>query len=268
MNRQRAVDDFNKRYEKLLVSNDFDEGMWVLVHETWLDTQKGNKGAVRWTGPFIINERVVHEGKLKGYRLRELDGTIRRGTVALDRVKIFYYRSEHQTIKTYQASRYACLAREFPDPTPLLHSEVYRRGLALVDASYHFHSLSRSPSQFESHVPILDVSCALANLGVTALRALEDWELLDLSVHRPVNYDLVYEPFLMTNISRKTGCRQRHLMIGDLENMFQSGVDEVYIECHPRTVPAWRGVEIRMVHNVGELAKWTDEMMELRPNFR
>jgi hypothetical protein len=76
MNRQHAVDDFNKWYEKLLMSNDFDKGMWVLVHETWLDTQKGNKGVVRWMGPFIINDRVVHKGKLKGYRLRELDRTI------------------------------------------------------------------------------------------------------------------------------------------------------------------------------------------------
>src|ERR1700679_361748 len=32
--RQRAVDDFNKKYESVLVDNDFEVGTWVLVHET------------------------------------------------------------------------------------------------------------------------------------------------------------------------------------------------------------------------------------------
>jgi hypothetical protein len=50
--RWKAVDDFNKKHEKYMVSNDFDIGTWVLVHETWLDGQKGNKGALRWTGPY------------------------------------------------------------------------------------------------------------------------------------------------------------------------------------------------------------------------
>ena len=69
--RQRAVDDFNKKFEKVLVDNDFEVGTWVLVHETWLDTQQGNKGALHWTGPFIIHQCIVHDGKLKVYHLQE-----------------------------------------------------------------------------------------------------------------------------------------------------------------------------------------------------
>ena len=43
---QRAVDNFNKKFQKVLVNNDFEVGTWVLLHETWLDTQQGNKGAL------------------------------------------------------------------------------------------------------------------------------------------------------------------------------------------------------------------------------
>ena len=63
--RRKAVDDFNKKHEKYMVSNDFDIGTWVLVHETWLDGQKGNKGALRWTGPYIVHEKFNN----KTYRL-------------------------------------------------------------------------------------------------------------------------------------------------------------------------------------------------------
>ncbi|KIL54364.1 hypothetical protein M378DRAFT_42339, partial [Amanita muscaria Koide BX008] len=86
--RKKAVDDFNRRYEKQLVSNDFDIGTWVLVHETWLDGQKGNKGALRWSGPFVVHAKYNN----KTYRLREIDGTVKRDTVDKHRLKIFYFR--------------------------------------------------------------------------------------------------------------------------------------------------------------------------------
>lgn len=104
--RQRAVDDFNKKHERYLSSGDFAIGTWVLVHETWLDTQMGNKGALRWTGPYIVH-RVLRETT---YQLRELDGTVRRESYAADRLKIFYYREEHQTIRTVNTSDYAVFA--------------------------------------------------------------------------------------------------------------------------------------------------------------
>ena len=50
--RQRVVDDFNSKHERYLSTGDFLLGSWVLLHETWLDSQMGNKGALRWTGPY------------------------------------------------------------------------------------------------------------------------------------------------------------------------------------------------------------------------
>ena len=44
--RQWAVDDFNSKHERLLSSGEFLLGTWVLLHETWLDAQMGNKGAL------------------------------------------------------------------------------------------------------------------------------------------------------------------------------------------------------------------------------
>ena len=101
--RQRAVDDFNSKHEKYLSSGDFILGTWVLLHETWLESQMGNKGALRWTGPYIIH-RKVHDTT---YQLRELDGTVIRGSVAANRLKVFYYREEHQTVRMVNRSKYS-----------------------------------------------------------------------------------------------------------------------------------------------------------------
>jgi hypothetical protein len=101
--RQRAVDDFNSKHERQLASGDFLLGTWVLLHETWLDSQMGNKGALRWTGPYIVHRKL----RDTTYQLRELDGTVIRGAVAANRLKIFYYRKEHQTVRTVDHTEYA-----------------------------------------------------------------------------------------------------------------------------------------------------------------
>ncbi|KIJ94133.1 hypothetical protein K443DRAFT_66201, partial [Laccaria amethystina LaAM-08-1] len=92
--RQRAVDDFNRKHEHYLSSGSFILGTWVLLHETWLDSQMGHKGVLRWTGPYIVHKRL----RDTTYQLRELDGTVMRGSIAANRLKIFYYREERQTI--------------------------------------------------------------------------------------------------------------------------------------------------------------------------
>ncbi|TFK58086.1 hypothetical protein BDN72DRAFT_742688, partial [Pluteus cervinus] len=92
--RQRDLERFEEKYGRYLTKEGFPIGSWVVRHESWLDTQKGNKGAMKWTGPYIIHDRrddVV-------YQLRELDGTVMRGWVNRDRLKIFYYREDHQTL--------------------------------------------------------------------------------------------------------------------------------------------------------------------------
>ena len=101
--RQRAVDDFNRKHAHYLSSGTFVLGTWVLLHETWLDAQMGNKGALRWTGPYIVH-RQLHDTT---YQLRELDGTVMRGSVAANRLKIFYYREDHQTVRSVQQAEFA-----------------------------------------------------------------------------------------------------------------------------------------------------------------
>ncbi|RDB30744.1 hypothetical protein Hypma_005997 [Hypsizygus marmoreus] len=101
--RQWAVDNFYYKHEKYLSSGRFESGTWVLVQETWLDAQKGNKGALHWSGPYIIH-RALQETT---YQLRELDSTVRRESYAAMHLKIFYYCEEHQTICTVDYTTYA-----------------------------------------------------------------------------------------------------------------------------------------------------------------
>ncbi|KAI0739246.1 hypothetical protein C8Q80DRAFT_1275390 [Daedaleopsis nitida] len=90
---QRAVDDFNRKNAHRIRNKEFEPGTWVLVHETWLDLQHGNKGAARWTGPYVIVLKLSNHS----YMLRELDGTPMRSTIHGDRLKLFYYRPDHQS---------------------------------------------------------------------------------------------------------------------------------------------------------------------------
>ncbi|KII83832.1 hypothetical protein PLICRDRAFT_62295, partial [Plicaturopsis crispa FD-325 SS-3] len=70
--RAKSLKQFEERHARKLTSGDFDVGAWVLREETWLLSQQGNKGALRYAGPFIINRRF----QSGTYELRELDGTI------------------------------------------------------------------------------------------------------------------------------------------------------------------------------------------------
>ena len=101
--RQWAVDDFNCKHAHYLSSGSFVIGTWVLLHETWLDSQMGHKGALRWTGPYIVHRQL----RDTTYQLRELDGTVMQGSVATNRLKVFYYREEHQTVRTVQHAEFA-----------------------------------------------------------------------------------------------------------------------------------------------------------------
>lgn len=56
--RKQVVDDFNSKHKCHLSSGDFLLRTWVLLHETWLDTQMGNKGALQWTGPYIVHRKL------------------------------------------------------------------------------------------------------------------------------------------------------------------------------------------------------------------
>ena len=94
--RKKAIDEFNHKHRSQLGTGEFALGTWVLAHETWLDAQVGNKGALRWEGPFIVHRKV----REKVYELTELDGTVKREHYFASRLKIFYYRHDHQTIRS------------------------------------------------------------------------------------------------------------------------------------------------------------------------
>jgi len=100
---QQAVDNFNSKHKKYLTSSDFILGTWVLLHKTWLDSQMGNKGMLRWTGPYIIHQKL-HDTT---YQLQELDGTVIRGSITANCLKVFYYCEEHQTVRTVNQSEYS-----------------------------------------------------------------------------------------------------------------------------------------------------------------
>ena len=95
--RQRAIDDYHRRNASRIRPGTFTPGTWVLLHETWLDTQHGNKGALRWAGPFVVDCHLPGSGS---YRLRELDGTVLRAAAPADRLKLFYFRDDLQSPMT------------------------------------------------------------------------------------------------------------------------------------------------------------------------
>lgn len=94
--REKAVAGFNEKFHKVLSKGEYEDGTWVLVHETWIEGQKGHKFALRWSGPFVVHRKL----RDTTYQLRELDGTIKRESVAATRMKIFYFREEFQMVKT------------------------------------------------------------------------------------------------------------------------------------------------------------------------
>ena len=50
----------------------------MLFHETKLEHQVGNKGALWWSGPFLIHSIVTHFT----YTLQEINGTVMRGNIS------------------------------------------------------------------------------------------------------------------------------------------------------------------------------------------
>ncbi|KAF8233968.1 hypothetical protein L208DRAFT_1264267 [Tricholoma matsutake] len=104
---KRAMDEFNEKHWAQLSTGKFKLGTWVLAHETWLDTQVGNKGTLRWTGPFIIHEKVQD----KMYKLRELDGTVKCELYFATWLKVFYYRKHYQMVRS---SFCGCLEIQYP----------------------------------------------------------------------------------------------------------------------------------------------------------
>ncbi|KAJ7805725.1 hypothetical protein B0H13DRAFT_2387526 [Mycena leptocephala] len=75
---------------------DFEEGMYVWLRESKLDETKGDKEKWTYSGPYIIHQKRDRDS----FVLRELSGAVLKGHVNIRRLRLFYYRPEHQTLRT------------------------------------------------------------------------------------------------------------------------------------------------------------------------
>ncbi|KAE9387606.1 hypothetical protein BT96DRAFT_837389, partial [Gymnopus androsaceus JB14] len=64
--------------------------------ESQLKEQKGNKGDWTYSGPYIIHQKRDH----RLYVLRELNGTIMKRHVNTQRLRLFFFRPDNQTLKS------------------------------------------------------------------------------------------------------------------------------------------------------------------------
>ena len=90
--RVRAAQDFAKRNAQRLFIGTYPPETMVLIYQAKFDVSKkfgSKKYRERWAGPYRVHKRLPSGA----YRLKELDGTLLKGSVAANRVKIFYART-------------------------------------------------------------------------------------------------------------------------------------------------------------------------------
>ncbi|KAI0666177.1 hypothetical protein C8Q78DRAFT_985162 [Trametes maxima] len=161
--RQRAVDDFMKRNHHRIRYAPYPKGSWVLLHETWLDKQHGNKGALRWAGPYVVS-RAHDNGS---YLLRELDRTPLRLAVSGSRLRLFYFRDELQTLRSSFVADYADQLLPSQVSEPLYE---YTCNLIVHERAPRWKTYERHPAkEYPTLAELLDSSRDLA-LGVEVAR--------------------------------------------------------------------------------------------------
>lgn len=93
--RRRAIEDMAKRVGFQWDFSDYEVGMYVWLRESHIDEIKGGKGLWTYSGPYIIHEKREHDS----FVLKELSGAILPGHVNIRRLRLFYYRPTHQTLR-------------------------------------------------------------------------------------------------------------------------------------------------------------------------
>lgn len=91
LERLREINKENFDVRHVLRNDPLKPGELVLLHNTQKSSDKSSdrKLDYRWLGPYAIQEAISNTGP---YIIRELDGTIRKGTVHGNRLKRFYVR--------------------------------------------------------------------------------------------------------------------------------------------------------------------------------
>ncbi|KAJ3754881.1 hypothetical protein EV360DRAFT_16930, partial [Lentinula raphanica] len=88
LSRKRAIEDQLRRHGGKYDFHEYEGGMYVWLRESQLKTQKGNKGDWTYSGPYIIHKKT----KKGAFVLRELDGSVMRGHVHAQRLRLFFFR--------------------------------------------------------------------------------------------------------------------------------------------------------------------------------
>ena len=77
-----------------MTSGDYEHGTMVLVWNNALNSTFGNKGALHWSGPYIVVQRQPSGA----YVLAELDRTVLSKPFAAHRLKLYHYRDMNKPI--------------------------------------------------------------------------------------------------------------------------------------------------------------------------
>ena len=96
--RLQAAEYFFQRNKARMVSGDYEIGTMVLVWNNSLNTTFGNKGALRWAGPYI----VVQRRPSGAYILAELDGSVMSKPFAARHLKLYHHRDTNKPIMRFE----------------------------------------------------------------------------------------------------------------------------------------------------------------------
>ena len=96
--RLKAAEYFFQKNKARMTSGDYENGTMVLVWNNALDFTFGNKGALRWSGPYI----VVQRRPSGAYVLAELDGTVLSKPFATCRLKLYHYHDANEPIVQFE----------------------------------------------------------------------------------------------------------------------------------------------------------------------
>ena len=88
--RLKAAEYFFQKNKARMTSGDYENGTMVLVWNNALDFTFRNKGALHWSGPYI----VVQRRSSGAYVLAELDRTVLSKPFAARRLKLYHYRDK------------------------------------------------------------------------------------------------------------------------------------------------------------------------------
>ena len=96
--RLKAAEYFFQKNKAQMTSGDYEYGTMVLVWNNALNFTFGNKGALCWSGLYI----VVQRRSSGAYVLAELDGTVLSKPFAAHRLKLYHYRNANEPIVRFE----------------------------------------------------------------------------------------------------------------------------------------------------------------------